>query len=140
MPAGVRARRRPRRLQFAAALLLLAVCYGVGFIRTTSARQSLVASPTRPGRFHDGVYAAWGRSPHGRIQSTVIVRRGRIVAADITGCRTRYPCSMIDALPQQVLDRQGANVDIVSGATHSSQAFSRAIALALQDASRETAP
>jgi uncharacterized protein with FMN-binding domain len=140
MRGGVSSSRHWQRWQLAVALILLAVSYGVGFVRTTAARQTLIASPTRPGRFLDGTYSGWGRSPHGRIQSTVVIRRGRIVTVEITSCRTRYPCSMISALPAQVIERQSPAVDIVSGATHSSQALSRAVEQALLAASRETAP
>jgi uncharacterized protein with FMN-binding domain len=48
----------------------------------------------------------------------------------------RYPCSMIAMLPPQVVARQSADVDIVSGATQSGQAFSLAIDRALAKAVR----
>lgn len=133
-------RHRPGPWQLGAGIALLAVSYGVGFVRTSPARQVLAASPTRAGRFDDGTYSGWGSSPHGRIQSTVVIRRGRIVAADITTCRTRYPCSMISLLPSQVVARQGPDVDIVSGASHSSQAYRRSIEQALQQASHGAGP
>jgi uncharacterized protein with FMN-binding domain len=47
---------------------------------------------------------------------------------------------MIAGLPDQIVARQDAAVDIVSGATHSSQAFTRSVAQALQRASRDSAP
>lgn len=137
---GLRVHRHAHAWRLAAAVLLLATSYGVGFVRTAPAREALVAAPTRSGVFRDGTYSGWGSSPHGRIQSTVVIRRGRIVSAVITSCRTRYPCSMIAGLPEQIVARQDSDVDIVSGATHSSQAFTRSVAQALQRASRGSAP
>ena len=56
---------------------------------------------------------------------------GKIVSAKISQCLTRYPCSMIDALPGEVVAQQSAAVDFVSGATDSSMAFQQAVANAL---------
>jgi len=67
----------------------------------------------------------------------VVIRRGRIASAEITTCRMRYSCSLIAALPPQVVARQGPDVDIVSGATQSGEAFSRAVSQALAQAVRE---
>ena len=52
---------------------------------------------------------------------------GRVVSAEITQCLTAYSCSVISALPGQVLSRQNAYVDLVSGATESADAFANAI-------------
>jgi uncharacterized protein with FMN-binding domain len=82
----------------------------------------------------DGVYSGWGTSRHGDIQAAVEVKDGRIVSATITQCRTRYPCSDIAALPGQVVKRQSPEVDIVSGATQSSDAFYYAVVEALSKA------
>jgi uncharacterized protein with FMN-binding domain len=81
--------------------------------------------------YKDGVYSGWGTSREGDIEATVDIRGGRIVAAMITQCLTRYSCSWISALPPQVVDRQSAEVDYVSGATESSNAFYGAVARAL---------
>jgi uncharacterized protein with FMN-binding domain len=52
----------------------------------------------------------------------------------ISECLTQYSCSWIAALPQQVLDRQSAEVDYVSGATQSANAFYYAVVNALKKA------
>jgi uncharacterized protein with FMN-binding domain len=84
---------------------------------------------TTPGRkpYKDGTYSGWGRSRHGDLEATVVVQGGRIISAEITQCLTRYSCSVIDMLPAQVLERQNAYVDLVSGATESADAFANAI-------------
>jgi len=62
------------------------------------------------------------------------VQGGQIRSAEITGCGTRYPCSRIANLPGQVITRQSAAVDYVSGATDSSTAFRGAVVAALAQA------
>jgi uncharacterized protein with FMN-binding domain len=82
----------------------------------------------------DGVYSGWGTSRHGDIQASVEVKDGRIVSATITQCLTRYSCSWIADLPGQVVKRQSPEVDIVSGATQSTDAFYSAVVEALSKA------
>ena len=82
----------------------------------------------------DGIYSGWGTSRHGDIQATVEIKGGRIAAAYISQCLTRYPCSWIAALPPQVVTRQSAEVDYVSGATQSTNAFYYAVVEALNKA------
>jgi uncharacterized protein with FMN-binding domain len=90
------------------------------------------APPARKeGQYKDGTYSGWGYSRHGDIQAAVVVQDGRVVSAEITQCLTRYSCSVIDTLPPQVLSRQNAFVDLISGATESANAFSNAIYRAL---------
>lgn len=82
----------------------------------------------------DGTYKGWGFSRHGDIEATVVVTRGRIETAVISQCRTRYSCGVIELLPGQVVERQSADVDFVSGATQSADAFYEAVVAALQKA------
>jgi uncharacterized protein with FMN-binding domain len=115
----------------------VAVCaFFVGYLRTAAERQTLTLHPTRVGVYRDGTYSAWGQSIHGRIFATVVIARGRIASATITTCKMRYPCSMIAALPGQVVERQSAGVDAVTGATQSAEAFAIAIDRALEQAAR----
>jgi uncharacterized protein with FMN-binding domain len=97
-------------------------------IATPTATPAPVAAS---GAYRDGSYTGLGRSRHGDIGVTVIVQGGKITAAKISQCGTRYPCSMISALPGEVVAHQSANVDFVSGATDSSTAFTEAVANAL---------
>ncbi len=59
---------------------------------------------------------------------------GKISYVAVTQCLTQYSCSFIQKLPQQVLDRQSVDVDSVSGATQSANAFYYAIVQALSKA------
>ena len=85
-------------------------------------------------KWKDGSYSGWGTSRHGDIQATVVIEDGHIIGASISQCLTRYSCSWISALPPQVISRQGANVDYVSGATQSTNAFYYAVLEALSKA------
>ena len=84
--------------------------------------------------YKDGTYSGWGTSRHGDIQATVVVEGGRIASAAITQCLTRYSCSWISMLPPQVVSRQSPEVDYVSGATQSTNAFYYAVLEALSKA------
>jgi uncharacterized protein with FMN-binding domain len=91
------------------------------------------APPPAP-KWKDGTYLGWGTSRHGDIQAQVVIEGGRILAATIAQCRTRYSCSVIDKLPPQVAERQSPDVDYVSRATQSANAFYYAVVEALSKA------
>ena len=93
------------------------------------------AAPAVPGAaYRDGTYLGWGYSRHGDIQAFVVIQNGRIQAAGIEKCWTRYSCGWIDHLPPQVILRQSADVDFVSGATESVNALYGAVTEALAKA------
>jgi uncharacterized protein with FMN-binding domain len=91
------------------------------------------AAPPAP-LWKDGAYTGWGYSRHGDIEASVVIEGGRIASAAISQCRTRYSCSVIDRLPPQVAQRQSPDVDYVSGATQSADAFYGAVVAALSKA------
>jgi uncharacterized protein with FMN-binding domain len=96
----------------------------------------VAVAPTAPARntWKDGTYYGWGTSRHGDIQAAVVIDGGRIASATIAQCRTRYSCSVIDKLPPEVAQRQSPDVDYVSGATQSANAFYYAVVEALAQA------
>jgi len=98
--------------------------------RTDSATQADKDHP----HYHDGTFTGWGTSRHGDIQASVEIKGGRIVDAFVSICLTRYSCSIISTLPPQVVARQSADVDFVSGATQSTNAFYYAVVEALTKA------
>jgi uncharacterized protein with FMN-binding domain len=85
-------------------------------------------------KWRDGTYTGLGDSPHGDIEARVVIKDGRIVEAAIATCDTRYPCSVIDALIHQPVERQSPNVDYMSHATESSDAYYYALVAALDSA------
>ena len=91
------------------------------------------APPPAP-KWKDGTYYGWGSSRHGDIQAAVVIDAGKIASATIAQCLTRYSCSVISRLPPQVAQRQSPEVDYVSGATQSTNAFYYAVVDALNKA------
>jgi uncharacterized protein with FMN-binding domain len=95
--------------------------------------------PASPGPvWKDGTYTGWGSSRHGDIQASVVIEGGRIASATIAQCLTRYSCSVIEKLPPEVAQRQSPEVDFVSGATQSTNAFYFAVVDALGKAKSQT--
>ncbi len=92
------------------------------------------AKPAVKTTYKDGVYLGRGTSRHGDIEAMVEIQNGRIANAVISQCLTRYSCSWIAVLVPQVVARQSAEVDYVSGATVSSDAFYYAVTQALAQA------
>jgi uncharacterized protein with FMN-binding domain len=105
----------------------------VGTIPTSDHAVALPPPPPAS-QYKDGTYTGWGTSRHGDIQASVIISGGKILSAKISGCYTRYSCSVIDPLPPQVAVRQSPEVDYVSGATQSTNAFYYAVIEALSKA------
>jgi uncharacterized protein with FMN-binding domain len=77
-----------------------------------------------------GVFASWRYSGFNRYKND------RIVSAAIEQCLTRYSCSWIEELPGQAVSRNTCDVDMISGATQSSEAFSDAVLEALTKAKK----
>lgn len=111
-----------------------------GTTPATAATQTLppatatTSTGTTAAGYRDGSYTGTGSSRHGSIGVTVVVSGGRIVSAEITSCQTKYPCSKVSSLPAQVITRQSASVNSISGATDSSRAYASAVAAALAKA------
>jgi uncharacterized protein with FMN-binding domain len=100
-----------------------------------SAEAAPVPPPPPPApKWKDGTYYGWGSSRHGDIQAAVTIESGRIASATIAQCLTRYSCDVISKLPPEVPQRQSAEVDYVSGATQSANAFYYAVMDALSKA------
>jgi uncharacterized protein with FMN-binding domain len=110
----------------------------------TGATAAAKAAASVQTSYKDGLFLGWGSCRHGDIEASVQIQDGKIVTAAITQCLTRYSCSWISPrvpspvlpdLPREVVERQSAKVDYVSGATESSYAFADAITAALSKAS-----
>lgn len=84
--------------------------------------------------WRDGTYRGYGDSPHGGVNVQVVIKNGRIIEATIEACNTRYPCELIDRLLHQTVLIQSSEVDYVSRATESSQAYAEGLAEALNTA------
>jgi uncharacterized protein with FMN-binding domain len=97
----------------------------------TAALPSATLAAPAASQYVDGTYTGWGTCRHGDIQAKVVIAGGKIASATIAQCLTRYSCSWISPLPPQVVQRQSAETDYVSGATQSTNAFYYAVIEAL---------
>jgi len=102
---------------------------------TRAATPTATTSTTAPtGAYKDGTFNGTGTSRFGNVELAVTVQGGKITGVELTKVATKYPASRIAALPGQVVARQSAQVDNVSGATASSTAFRTAVQAALAQA------
>jgi uncharacterized protein with FMN-binding domain len=86
---------------------------------------------TPAAKWRDGIYSGHGDSPHGDIEVRVVIKDGRIVEAVVDVCNTRYRCELLDPMVQQVVVLQSSDVDYISRATESSEAYSDGLVEAL---------
>lgn len=84
--------------------------------------------------YRDGTYTGSASNRRGSLSVAVTIQGGRITDVQLTRYEMYYPPSRIARLPGEVIDRQSANVDLVSGATYSAEAFRQAVAQALAQA------
>jgi uncharacterized protein with FMN-binding domain len=103
-------------------------------VPTATAAPTPAPAAARNGAFKDGTYTGTGSSRRGDVWVSVDVQSGRIATVTITRSTLQYPLRDIAGLPAQVVQRQSAQVDIVSRATYSSQAFRTAVSQALSKA------
>jgi uncharacterized protein with FMN-binding domain len=92
------------------------------------------APQTAQATLKDGTFMGQGSSRRGDVWVSVEIQSGHIANVTITRSTLQYPLRDIAGLPSQVVQRQSAQVDIVSRATYSSQAFKQAVSQALSKA------
>lgn len=108
--------------------------------KTSAVKKSTPPAKAKPAvnttsQYLDGTYQGSGSDAIGTVYVAVTVQGGKITNCQITQCDTHYPQSYIDpVLPQEVIARQSAQVDVVSGATGSSYDFAMAVQQALTQA------
>jgi uncharacterized protein with FMN-binding domain len=111
-----------------------AVARAIATAPRTPTPSPTAAAATQQG-YRDGTYNGTGTSRRGDVSVAVTIQNGQIAGVRITRSTTYYPNSAIARLPGEVVNRQSAQVDFVSGATESSRAFRGAVAQALSQAS-----
>jgi len=88
--------------------------------------------------YKDGTYTGSGYDRRGEVDVAVTIAGGKISDVQIANYDMHYSESYIDpVLLQEVVQQQSPNVDIVSGATSSSEDFQAAVQQAL-DAARNS--
>lgn len=101
----------------------------------TATGTSIATATSAASGYADGTYAGTGTSRFGNVYVSVTVAGAQITNVQITRVTTSYPVSRIASLPAQVVQKQTASVNVVTGATYSSQAFKQAVQQALAQAS-----
>jgi uncharacterized protein with FMN-binding domain len=133
----------------------IAAVYGAGYFATEShaslpqAQQSPQVStqPQSPaiktnqikpsqikGLYKDGTFTGSGRNRRGSIQVAVTIQNDKITDVEISHFAMHYSESDVVGLPGEVMQIQNAQVNNVSGATYSTQAFKDAVQDALSQA------
>lgn len=91
------------------------------------------------GEWTDGTYTKTVKGHKGDFDVTTTIEDGKIV--DITVGDNKETISRgglaIEKLPQEMIEAQGIDVDIVSGATRTSNALRSGVGQALEEASQE---
>lgn len=100
----------------------------------TSPPAAAAAPAQTQGQYKDGTFTGQGTSRRGDVWVSVQVQGGQITNVSITRSTLQYPLRDIANLPSEVVQRQSAQVDIVSRATYSSMAFRGAVTQALSSA------
>lgn len=107
---------------------------------TTSSPVTSSSAPRSPSiravkkKYTDGTYAGMGNNRRGFIEVSVTISNDRITDVEISNFGMHYSESDVVGLPAEVLQQQSAEVDNVSGATYSTDAFRDAVNNALSQA------
>lgn len=114
---------------------------------STAASDNAPARLAANGRYHDGTF----RGPpvntyYGPVQVQANIRDGRLATVDVPEypadrrASQRINSQALPLLEREVISAQSARVNIISGATLTSQAYLRSLDAALRDAGSSSAP
>lgn len=84
--------------------------------------------------YRDGVYEGIGSNRRGSIRVTVTIQKDKITDVEISQFAMHYSEQDVVNMPDEVMNKQSAQVNNVSGATYSTEAFSSAVQDALDQA------
>jgi uncharacterized protein with FMN-binding domain len=97
--------------------------------------QAPAPTPTKSSQvYKDGTYNGSGSNRRGSIQVAVTIKSDKITDVTISRFAMHYTIDDVVGLPQEVVQKQSAQVKNVSGATYSTQAFEDAVQVALSQA------
>jgi uncharacterized protein with FMN-binding domain len=97
-------------------------------------QHSQSASSTNAGLYKDGTYQGSGSNRRGSIAITLTIKNDKITDVEISNYHMHYSVDDVLGMPQEVLDKQSSQLNNVSGATYSTNAFEDAIQDALNQA------
>jgi uncharacterized protein with FMN-binding domain len=91
------------------------------------------SSPTKS-VYKEGTFTGTGSNRRGSIQVAVTIKKDKITDVEISDFAMHYSEDDVVGMPDEVLQKQSAQVDNVSGATYSTVAFEDAVQDALSQA------
>ncbi|WP_246079456.1 FMN-binding protein [Paenibacillus piri] len=91
------------------------------------------SSPSK-GQYKNGTFNGTGSNRRGSIQAAVTIKNDKITDVEISHFAMHYSEDDVVGLPQEVVQKQSAQVRNVSGATYSTRAFQDAVQDALSKA------
>lgn len=108
----------------------------VAAAKAAAASSSGTGSTAPAQKYKDGTYTGTGQTRIGAVQVQVTLKADKITNVQITGYTTHYSISYIDPiLPKELVQRQDINkIDVISGATLSTEDFYYAVTDCLQQA------
>lgn len=126
----------PLSTQTAAATAIARAIAGqsAGSAPTAPPTSAPTAPPAAASGYRDGTFTGSGSNRRGTLSVDVTIQSGRITGAQISSYDMYYPAARIARLPGEVISRQSAAVDMVSGSTYSASAFKQAVTQALAQA------
>ncbi|MDB5083194.1 MAG: FMN-binding protein [Bacilli bacterium] len=98
-----------------------------------TASSPVPSSPTKS-VYKEGTFTGTGSNRRGSIQVAVTIKKDKITDVEISDFAMHYSEDDVVGLPNEVLQKQSAQVDNVSGATYSTRAFEDAVQEALSQA------
>lgn len=107
---------------------------GQSSIAPSSNNQTTASTAQTKRIYKDGTFTGMGENRRGSIQVAVTFKNDKISDVEISDFEMHYAETDVDGLPSEVLKIQSAQVDNVSGATYSTQAFSDAVQDAINQA------
>jgi uncharacterized protein with FMN-binding domain len=93
-------------------------------------------SISTPSLYKEGTFTGTGSNRRGYIQVAVTIKNDKITDVEISDFAMHYTINDVVGLPNEVLQKQSAQVDNVSGATYSTVAFEDAVQDALSQAQK----
>jgi uncharacterized protein with FMN-binding domain len=101
---------------------------------STQAPSTQAPSSQTKSLYKEGIFTGLGSNRRGSIQVAVTIKNDKITDVTISNFAMHYSESDVVGLPDEVIQKQSAQVDNVSGATYSTRAFEDAIQEALGQA------
>jgi uncharacterized protein with FMN-binding domain len=101
---------------------------------TPSPTPSPTPSSQTKSLYKEGTFTGIGSNRRGSIQVAVTIKKDKITDVTIRNFAMHYSIDDVVGLPDEVLQKQSARVDNVSGATYSTRAFEGAVQDALSQA------